>query len=525
MRNRLGKAIPAAVNSELSSGVATSAEALFRNEERQLWIQTDKRFFWLFLVQWIGGIVICCSVSPVAWQGTRMTIHEHLFAAVGLGGLIVSLPMILIRLMPGASLTRQVVAVAQMSFGALLIHLTGGRIETHFHVFGSLAFLAFYRDPRVLITATVAVGLDHWLRSFFWPASVFGVNTGSFGRVLEHVGWVVFEDIFLFFSISLGRREMFRLAAEEHNRLSKLETELASAQKDTALILETVRQGLFLVAPDLRIRGDYSRALEGMLHRSDLAGTHFLDLMRPLVSEQLHGLTGDYLRLMFDKTKKESLLVRFNPLTRAEITFPASDREATRRFFEFGFKRVQNEGDIGHVLVSINDVTESVGLQNKLFDAERREKRHLQLSLEVLQAAPHVLAPFVAASQNALQRVNLALCSSGTAQGNQDREDKLRRILSIASDEIHAITRNAEAIRLTFFTEKALALEHQIEELQNRAQIRGEDFLAITIFQAEMMTDLDSVTRLLCGLGETLIADGSSQSLTQTPSRKSRRAA
>jgi hypothetical protein len=41
---------------------------------------------------------------------------------------------------------------------ALLIHLSGGRIETHFHVFGSLAFLAFYLDWRVIITATVVVG-------------------------------------------------------------------------------------------------------------------------------------------------------------------------------------------------------------------------------------------------------------------------------------------------------------------------------------------------------------------------------
>ena len=37
-------------------------------------------------------------------------------------------------------LTRHVVAIAQMLMSALLIHLTGGRIETHFHVFGSLAF-------------------------------------------------------------------------------------------------------------------------------------------------------------------------------------------------------------------------------------------------------------------------------------------------------------------------------------------------------------------------------------------------
>ncbi len=47
---------------------------------------------------------------------------------------------------------------------ALLIHLTGGRLETHFHVFGSLAFLAFYRDWRVILTGTIVTALDHFLR-------------------------------------------------------------------------------------------------------------------------------------------------------------------------------------------------------------------------------------------------------------------------------------------------------------------------------------------------------------------------
>ena len=53
------------------------------------------------------------------------------------------------------------IAANQMLWSALLIHLSGGRIETHFHVFGSLAFLAFYRDWRVLLTATVVVAADH----------------------------------------------------------------------------------------------------------------------------------------------------------------------------------------------------------------------------------------------------------------------------------------------------------------------------------------------------------------------------
>ena len=84
-----------------------------------------------------------------------------------------------------------------MLMGALLIHLTGGRIETHFHVFGSLAFLAFYRDWRVLVPATVVVALDHMLRGIFWPQSVYGVLVASQWRWLEHAAWVIFEDVFL----------------------------------------------------------------------------------------------------------------------------------------------------------------------------------------------------------------------------------------------------------------------------------------------------------------------------------------
>jgi len=50
----------------------------------------------------------------------------------------------------GKAITRHVIAIGQMLDSAPSHHLTGGRIETHFHVFCSLAFLAFlYRDWRV----------------------------------------------------------------------------------------------------------------------------------------------------------------------------------------------------------------------------------------------------------------------------------------------------------------------------------------------------------------------------------------
>jgi len=90
-----------------------------------------------------------------------------------LAGLLSVSPLFLTIRRPGRTLNRHCVAVAQMLMGALLIHLTGGRLETHFHVFGSLvAFLAFYRDWRVLVTGSAVVAVDHCLRGLFFPQSV-----------------------------------------------------------------------------------------------------------------------------------------------------------------------------------------------------------------------------------------------------------------------------------------------------------------------------------------------------------------
>src|SRR5207237_2344887 len=98
---------------------------------------------------------------------------------------------------PGAAITRHSVALAQMLFSALLIHLTGGRIETHFHVFGSLAILAFYLDWTVLVTATLTVVADHLVRGILWPESVYGIVNPEWWRFLEHAFWVVFCVAFL----------------------------------------------------------------------------------------------------------------------------------------------------------------------------------------------------------------------------------------------------------------------------------------------------------------------------------------
>src|SRR5258708_39223851 len=106
-------------------------------------------------------------------------------------------------------------AVAQMLWSALLIHLSGGRIETHFHVFGSLAFLAFYRDWRVLVPATLVVVADALVRGVLWPESAYGIANPEWGRFLEHAFWVAFEDVVLVFACLNGVAEIRAVAERQ----------------------------------------------------------------------------------------------------------------------------------------------------------------------------------------------------------------------------------------------------------------------------------------------------------------------
>ncbi len=197
------------------------SDVLFEDSENQILRRTDHMFAWLMVFQWLAGIVAALWISPRTWTGATSQMHIHVWAAIFLGGAISGLPVYLAFTRPGCTSTRHTIAVAQMLTSALLIHLTGGRIETHFHVFGSLAFLAFYRDWRVLVSATIVVAVDHLLRGLFWPQSVFGVLTPSSWRWLEHAGWVIFEVVFLIVSIQQSLRDM-RQVAERQARLEAL---------------------------------------------------------------------------------------------------------------------------------------------------------------------------------------------------------------------------------------------------------------------------------------------------------------
>ncbi|MDX2038156.1 MAG: response regulator [Isosphaeraceae bacterium] len=186
------------------------ARRLFDRQLRAIAVRTD-RFLSVGLVcQWIAIVVIAAGFSPwnANWLGSSTTI-------VFLSSLVIAFPVYLGIRRSGDAGTRIAIAIAQMSISSILIHLSGGRIETHFHVFGSLALLSAYRDIRVLLVATAITTFDHVVRGGLWPLSIYGTATASEWRWIEHAFWVVFEDLFLIWFCISARREILAVAARQ----------------------------------------------------------------------------------------------------------------------------------------------------------------------------------------------------------------------------------------------------------------------------------------------------------------------
>jgi PAS domain S-box-containing protein len=215
---------------KISDATRARGLELFKEMQDAVCRHTDHIFSRLMLWQWVATVGAAVVISPHTWIGSQSYLHVHVIASVLLGGLISALPVFMALKHPGTVLTRHTVAVGQMLMSALLIHVTGGRIETHFHVFGSLAILAFYRDWRVLISASAVVYVDHLTRGFFWPQSVYGATSAPFWRSLEHAWWVIFEVTFLIISIRNSLRETLNVA----ERQAKLENINDTIEREVA---------------------------------------------------------------------------------------------------------------------------------------------------------------------------------------------------------------------------------------------------------------------------------------------------
>lgn len=222
--------------------------------ERQVFTRTNRLFAWLLPAQWL--FVLAAGM----WASSRSQSSEPTLIALVWGALLVLPTLALIRWQPHDFPTRCAVALATAGFSALAVQLTAGGLATHFQIFGALAFLALYRDWRILPVATVAMALHRLVLNWWWPAEIYGGGPGHLWRPIEHGGWLLFENAALICSCVISRREV-REICRRQNQHQQLLDELEQRVRDRTQDLEAEMQARERTARELARNEQHHREL------------------------------------------------------------------------------------------------------------------------------------------------------------------------------------------------------------------------------------------------------------------------
>jgi HPt (histidine-containing phosphotransfer) domain-containing protein len=311
----------------------------------------------------------------------------------------------------------------------------------------------------------------------------------------------------LFRRVSASRKKLEQYAETLEVRTEEAITssrQLAEAKAGSDIIMETVDRGLFLLDPEYKIQGQYSRELERMFRLPELQGYNFINLLQRLLTERTYEISRDYLALLFDPKKKERTVLRVNPLAEIEVHFANPTGGFDSKFLNFTFRRIVADGVIKQVFVAVSDITERVRLERELRESEARKERQFEFLLGVLHVEPSGLDDFLKTASEQVATMNDALRASDFATNTAGRMELLRQRLDVVYRAVHTIKGNASMLELTYFEKVCDIFEGKIVQLRERSALGGDDFLSVVIAQSELRQDLDELQDLrerFVGLG------------------------
>jgi PAS domain S-box-containing protein len=457
---------------KLKERIRQRAEALFKEQQQAVYVRVDRLFAVLLVGEWIAGIVLAFTASPLAWSGRYSQIHINVWMAVVLGAVIASLPVYLALFYSGRKVTRNAIAVAQVLFSSLFIHLTGGRIETHFHIFGSLAFLSFYRDWRVLVLSSAVVAVDHVLRGLLFPQSVYGVLAIEPFRWMEHTGWVVFEDVFLIKSCLDSLKEMRAIA------MRQAEVEETRSQIEQLVNVRTLKLQQVANIVEASSEAIIGQSMDGLVTSWNSGAERlFKWSAEQACGQPLQSLIGggDELIVLMDETQEYEI----NCVSRDGTEIIAA---LTRSMVRDGL------GEVIGVSTFLRDITQSKAAEKSVSEFYFMVSHELRTPLTSIRAALGLIEGGVAEGHEVMDLVGVA----------RDSSDRLIRLINAILDLKKIESGNMELNLETVDCERIVS-----STLSGLAGVASESSVSLMqehMVAAQVLADPDKVTQVLTNL-------------------------
>jgi len=274
-------------------------------------------------------------------------------------------------------------------------------------------------------------------------------------------------------------------------RLRQSDAAVEQASEETREILSVVREGLFLLTPQMTLGTQISQSAGGMFGRTVQPGDNFLGMLAPLVSAKTLEDARGYMELLFTPHVKEDLVQSINPLTDVELSLVDALGQRRPRYLSLQFSRVLEGREVTHLLVTVQDVTTRVELEKKLEGEQRRAQREFDLLVRAFEADPASLRSFVDRAEASLLEVNDLLRQ---VDGSSDPK-QTRHTVNTIYRHVHAIKGEASMLSLDLLSGTAHEFETLLQSVRESPSVSGDALLSLPLPLEELLTRLQALKR------------------------------
>ena len=180
----------------------------------------------------------------------------------------------------------------------------------------------------------------------------------------------------------------------------------AAARAETEEILRTVRSGLILISADGRIASQVSQHARQVLGSQVAEGKNLFSILSSQLDDESRAELTEYLALLFSGRVKPLLVQQLNPLR--EVTLRTPDGAVCTLDFEFS-PVFSSTGQIAHVLVTFEDISERAALAREVGEVRERSRSEMELVMGLMAIEPGVLRAAVLRARRSVTQINQCL--------------------------------------------------------------------------------------------------------------------
>jgi two-component system, chemotaxis family, sensor kinase CheA len=251
-------------------------------------------------------------------------------------------------------------------------------------------------------------------------------------------------------------------------------------------ILSSVREGLFLITPELRVGTQIAKSSHELFGKPVHAGDTFLDVLKPLVSNKVLQDSTDYLVLLFTPHVKEQLVQSINPLSDVQIFATNRLGKSVQRHLSFAFNRTIVDDTVTHLLVTVQDITQRKELEAALQEQQQGAQKEISMMLKALETDSGQLAEFAARSEKELLHVNLELRELSSSTSARQSQTVIESVFR----RVHAFKGEAQTLGLDVLSLEAHAMENLLAQMRGGESPAQDALLHLPIHLESLLSKL-----------------------------------